>query len=194
MAERTEPTEVARERLRTAVTRVVDVFVSREATAGQLNTWAEISERFASQIEGLAPETVMWGFGSQGVLAVNGVVTLGKVEAPAPQAGDFVKATVRFGSEHQGHAGFAHGGVIAAAFDEIFGMLQPFRDPPIVTAELTVRYLSPLPLHRLVELEARIDEMSGRRVKVSGRASSDGRVYAEAEALFMSVAGGLPAR
>jgi acyl-coenzyme A thioesterase PaaI-like protein len=192
MAQPVAAVEVARERLRAAVSRVVDVFVSRQATPEQLNTWAEVSERFVEALEGRPPETVLWGYGKRGIMSVTGVVVHGKVEVPATSAGDRVAATVTFGQEHEGHPGLAHGGAIAAAFDDLFGMLQLFRNPPIVTSELTIRYLLPVPLRTLVQLEAWVDEVSGRRVKVSGRALRDGRVCNEAEAVFMTVPRGLP--
>jgi acyl-coenzyme A thioesterase PaaI-like protein len=191
MAQPASSVTVARERLRAAVSRVVDVFVSRQATAVELNTWADISEQFAASIEDRPPETVMWGYGSRGVMSAHGVVLPGKVAAPAPQAGDSITATVTFGQEHEGHRGFAHGGAIAAAFDDLFGMLQLFRDPPIVTAELTIRYLVPVPLRTVVQLDARVDDVSGRRVKVSGRATFNEGVCDEAEAVFMTVPRGL---
>jgi acyl-coenzyme A thioesterase PaaI-like protein len=184
-------TGVARERLRAAVSRVLDVFVSRQATPDELNTWAGVSERFAGTLEARPPESVMWGYGSHGLMSVCGVAVRGKVEAPAARSGDGVTATVTFGQEHEGHRGFAHGGAIAAAFDDLFGMLQMFHEPPIVTAELTIQYLLPVPLHSPVQLEARVDEVLGRRVRVSGRASLGGRLCNEAEAVFVATRDGV---
>ena len=48
----------------------------------------------------------------------------------------------------QGWAGVAHGGIIAALLDEVCAYAVMGVSKQVVTAELTVRYLKPVPLGR----------------------------------------------
>jgi acyl-coenzyme A thioesterase PaaI-like protein len=91
---------------------------------------------------------------------------------------------------HQGAPGIAHGGVIAAAFDETLGMLQVFTGELAVTGRLTTTFRRPVPVGTLLCVEARLDGREGRKVWTSGTArlgGADGPVAATAEALFVVV-------
>jgi acyl-coenzyme A thioesterase PaaI-like protein len=102
-------------------------------------------------------------------------------------AGDEAVALVTFGPAFEGAPGFVHGGLVAAAFDQLFGYLQSCRQVPSLTRELTVRYKRPTPFRTELRLEGRWDRSDGRRHYLSARLFAQGDVTAEAEAVFVSL-------
>lgn len=92
---------------------------------------------------------------------------------------------------HQGAPGLAHGGVIAAAFDEALGALQVFLGEPAVTASLQTEFRRPVPTGSVLHLACRVDGRDGRKLWTSGDAhlnAPDGPVAAQATGLFVVVA------
>jgi acyl-coenzyme A thioesterase PaaI-like protein len=90
--------------------------------------------------------------------------------------------------EHQGAAGLIHGGVLAAAFDEVLGAANWLLMAPAVTGRLEVDFRKPVPVGESVEIRARIDSVEGRKVFTSGvGVFADGTTVAEAAGLFIQV-------
>jgi acyl-coenzyme A thioesterase PaaI-like protein len=176
---------VARERLRDAMARVLDIFVAHDGTPEEVAAWADIAEGYAARVENLPPQSVFWGFGIRGVLSVTGMPGIPEARPKMADTGDRVEATVTYGSEHEGHPGLVHGGILATTFDELFGLFQTFSHPPVVTAELTVRFLAPVPVGSTVRFEAEIVEREGRKLRVRGHGSVNGATCVAAEALFV---------
>jgi acyl-coenzyme A thioesterase PaaI-like protein len=107
--------------------------------------------------------------------------------------GEGVTVTSAFTVEdrHQGAPGLAHGGVIAAAFDEALGALQVFLGRPAVTASLTTEFRRPVPTGSVLHLMCRVDGRDGRKMWTSGDAhldAPDGPIVAQATGLFVEVA------
>lgn len=101
-----------------------------------------------------------------------------------------VRGTVTLDEHHQGAPGLAHGGVLAAAFDEALGALQTFYGEPAVTASLTTEYRRPVPIGAVVHLECRVERREGRKLWTSGAGRLDGPngpVAVRAQALFVFV-------
>lgn len=94
---------------------------------------------------------------------------------------------VRFGSAYEGPPGSVHGGIVAAAFDEVLGATQAMSGRPGMTGTLTVRYRSPTPLHTDVRFEAVLDRVEGRKLFCSARLVAGETLCAEAEGIFISV-------
>ncbi|MEU8203344.1 PaaI family thioesterase [Streptosporangium sp. NPDC049046] len=91
---------------------------------------------------------------------------------------------------HQGAPGLAHGGVLAAAMDEVIGMSVWLFQRPYVTARLETDYLAPVPVGTALHLRAWCNGMSGRKayLEAEGRIGSpDGPVAVRAAALFVEV-------
>lgn len=101
--------------------------------------------------------------------------------------GDTVVGRVRFGSAYEGPPGCVHGGYLAAAFDEVLGMVQSMTGNPGMTGTLTVRYRRPTPLHTDLVFEGRLDRVEGRKIFTTGNVKVGDEVSAEAEAVFISV-------
>lgn len=101
--------------------------------------------------------------------------------------GDVVVARVCFGSAYEGPPGCVHGGYIAAAFDEVLGLVQSLTGHPGMTGTLAVRYRRPTPLHVDLVFEGRVERVEGRKIYTSGVARHGDEVTAESEAVFVRV-------
>jgi acyl-coenzyme A thioesterase PaaI-like protein len=98
--------------------------------------------------------------------------------------------TFRVERRHQGAPGLAHGGVLAAVFDEALGALQVYFRAPAVTANLSVDYRKPVPVGSVLHVRARVDGREGRKLMMSGTArldAPDGPLVAAATALYLVV-------
>jgi acyl-coenzyme A thioesterase PaaI-like protein len=98
-----------------------------------------------------------------------------------------VRAEVTFGSAYEGPPGSVHGGLVAAAFDEVMGAAQAITGSPGMTGSLTINYRSPTPLHESLVYEAWTDRIEGRKIFVDATLHAGERLCAEATGLFISV-------
>ena len=64
----------------------------------------------------------------------------------------------------EGPPGHAHGGIIAALFDDATAFLTRLLDETCVASELTVHYRRPVPIGRPLHIEARVTRRDGRRI------------------------------
>jgi uncharacterized protein (TIGR00369 family) len=99
-----------------------------------------------------------------------------------------VKARLSLPPHVNGYKGVAHGGVVAALLDETMGWSATVfgaKHPMYVTAELTVKYLAPIPVGEPVEIVARLVEDAGRVAYAEGEVTCGGRVRARASGKFM---------
>ncbi|MEV5776370.1 PaaI family thioesterase [Streptomyces antimycoticus] len=90
------------------------------------------------------------------------------VEAAGARDGDLRFDVVCARSWHGG-PDVAHGGWIAAVFDDVLAMAALRTEPRLVTKSLAVEYLRPVPVERPLTVLARIDAHHGRRWEVSAR-------------------------
>ncbi|HWC83606.1 MAG TPA: hotdog fold domain-containing protein [Pseudonocardiaceae bacterium] len=91
---------------------------------------------------------------------------------------------------HQGAPGLAHGGLLAAAFDEALGALGALLRVPAVTGKLETDFRKPVPVGSTLHIAAKVDGISGRKIYNSavGRLDApDGPVAVQARALFVTV-------
>lgn len=103
-----------------------------------------------------------------------------------------VTSEVTFGSAYEGPPGCVHGGLVAAAFDEVMGATQALSGNPGMTGTLTVVYRAPTPLRTPLTFRAWIESVEGRKITVRAEldiAAADGPVVrcAEATGVFISV-------
>jgi acyl-coenzyme A thioesterase PaaI-like protein len=98
-----------------------------------------------------------------------------------------VVGRVRFGSAYEGPPGCVHGGYVAAAFDEVLGLAQSLSGQVGMTANLTIRYRRPTPLHTDLRFEGRLQSVNGRKVIATGLLLAGEEPTAEAEGLFITV-------
>lgn len=84
---------------------------------------------------------------------------------------------------HHGYTGVVHGGLVATVLDEAVGKLSVSLGMPAVTAELSVRFLKPVPTARPLRVRGRITEVRNRVLLGEAEATlEDGTLAARAEA------------
>lgn len=89
---------------------------------------------------------------------------------------------------HEGGPGLAHGGVVAATLDDLFGFLLYRTGKPMVTARLEIDYRRPILLDVEYAVAARVESHEKRKVWCTGTLSdADGTLRAEARGLFLQV-------
>jgi acyl-coenzyme A thioesterase PaaI-like protein len=99
-----------------------------------------------------------------------------------------VAGRVMLGVQHEGGPGIAHGGVVAAVLDDLFGFLLYRLGFAMVTARLEIDYRRPIALDVEYGGAARIASREGRKVWCTGELlDGDGAVMAEARGLFLRV-------
>jgi len=108
------------------------------------------------------------------------------LKVDATEAG--VSAVHRFDRRQEGAPGITHGGLVAAAFDDLFGFLLYRVGELAVTRSLTVEYLRPVLLGVDYEFTARVREQAGRRLQVDAWAAQvGGQRVTTAHATFVIV-------
>lgn len=102
--------------------------------------------------------------------------------------GDRVIAEIDFDPRFEGGPGLAHGGAVAAFFDDLMGFVLMAHRSPAVTAKLEMNYLAPIPLGRTIRGEAWLARIEGRKMWVESIGDdARGLRYVEARALFIPV-------
>lgn len=102
--------------------------------------------------------------------------------------GDEVVGEVTLGRAHEGAPGRAHGGIVAALFDDALGYLLTVHGIVAYTGELTVRYLAGTPIGVPLTFRSRIVDRDGRRTTIAGRAVAAAEVVATASGVFVEAA------
>lgn len=101
---------------------------------------------------------------------------------------DRVVAEMAFDPRFEGGPGLAHGGAVAALFDDLLGFVSLMHQQPAVTAKLETNYLRPIPLGVTIRSEAWLSRREGRKLFVEGAGfAGDGTVLVEAAGIFVQV-------
>ena len=111
------------------------------------------------------------------------------LEAHVDTEAGVVRARARFSAAYEGAPGLLHGGILAAAFDELLGMATVFSGGAGMTRDLHVRYLRPTPIGVELSFLGRLDRTEGRRLYVSAEVEASGIRTAEASGVFTAVGG-----
>jgi len=101
--------------------------------------------------------------------------------------GDTAVATTTLGPAFEGAPGRAHGGIIAAILDETMGFVLPLIGDIAYTANLTIDYVAPAPLHTPLTFTAALRDRADRKLWIEARGTSRDGVFVRAEALFLTV-------
>lgn len=90
--------------------------------------------------------------------------------------------------EFTGWRGYLHGGVLAAALDEVMGNVVWKADLRAMTGRLTIRYRQAVKVGEEISLRGRMDKVGARIIRTAAEARRpDGTLVAEAEALYIRV-------
>lgn len=199
MADELSPRRAEMRRLADAGRLVIERMATTDAPHEVIERAAELLEAAARELEGPGKRRSYTGFaesanaGGDPHAHFDHSPIMGIANPIAPptriEAGDdgTVVMHMRFGSAYEGPPASVHGGVLAAAFDEVLGMTQSLSGQPGMTGTLTIKYRRPTPLHRDLRFVGTLDRVSGRKIFASARCYDGDDVTAEAEGLFISV-------
>jgi acyl-coenzyme A thioesterase PaaI-like protein len=109
------------------------------------------------------------------------------MEATLWREGDEAVMEVTLGAAFEGAPGRAHGGVVAALFDEIMGLALSVGGTLAFTGRLAVTYRAPTPLGVLLTSRARLSQRNARKLTITAELHSGDTLLAEAEGLFIAV-------
>jgi acyl-coenzyme A thioesterase PaaI-like protein len=87
----------------------------------------------------------------------------------------------------EGAPGRAHGGIVAAVFDDVTGFVIGKLQEPAFTGELTVRYLAAVPVDEPLEFRARLDGRERRKLFISAEVRTSDAVVATCRAIYITV-------
>lgn len=119
--------------------------------------------------------------------AVAGPANPTSVDIRTRFADDGVEADVTFGPAFEGAPGRAHGGIVAAVFDDLLGAAMARTQSIGFTGRLTVHYRAPVPIETAVRFHLATGLHEGRKLHVHGDARLGDRVLATADALMILV-------
>jgi acyl-coenzyme A thioesterase PaaI-like protein len=119
--------------------------------------------------------------------AVGGASNPTSVDVEVAFEADGVVARVVLRQAFEGAPGRAHGGIVAAAFDDVTGFVIGQLREPAVTGELTVRYLSPVPVNEPLEMRARLESRERRKLFITAEALHGEQVLATCRAIYITV-------
>lgn len=177
--------------------RAIDLLTATPAPAEVLAEVAELMSSVVSKLDGYGSNRRYEGLAEASGLGherahFDWSPLLGASNPLAPPLvldveGEIVVGRGRFGAAYEGPPGCVHGGLVAAAFDEVLGLTQSLSGQVGMTGTLTVKYRRPTPLHTDLRWEGRLEAVSGRKVTTSAIVIAKGEVTAEATGLFVTV-------
>jgi acyl-coenzyme A thioesterase PaaI-like protein len=192
-----EGQRAALHRLAAALRKTIDELMDMAAPEADLLEAAEGAERFAARLEERRSGHTHYGFGetspsgnARAMFDRSPLIGLANPIAPPltmAAVGDHVEGTATFGAAYEGPPGHVHGGIVAAAFDEVLGMVQALTGRPGMTGTLTVRYRRPTPLYKELRFRAQVEKVEGRKIFASSTLHDGETLCAEADGLFVSV-------
>ena len=196
----TEPptgVRAARHRLTAALRRAITLLMEVDAPEEELVAAAAALEAFNQRLDALPHRHRLFGYAETATAGLpdaffDSSPVTGAANPLAPPLAlrrevAVVRGTAVFGSAYEGPPGHVHGGLLAAAFDELLGMAQTLAGQRGMTGTLTVRYRRPTPLGRPLDFAARVDRVEGRKIFVSGILHVADVLCAEAEGVFIAV-------
>ena len=119
--------------------------------------------------------------------AVAGASNPTSVDVEVTYEADEVVARVVLRRAFEGAPGRAHGGIVAAAFDDVTGFVIGQLHEPAFTGELTVRYLAPVPVDEPLEMRARLEGRERRKLFITAEARHGDLIVATCHAIYITV-------
>jgi acyl-coenzyme A thioesterase PaaI-like protein len=191
-------TEEARSAAAAGLRTLIHSFAAHDPDDDELVHLAETANELAGRIDQTRlrdraslmrkrPEgSIMGGLGFED-RAVGGSSNPTSVELEVRFDADDVVADVVLRRAFEGAPGRAHGGIVAAAFDDVTGFVIGKLQEPAFTGELTVRYLAPVPVEQPLEIRARLDGRERRKLFISAEARAGDVVVATCRAIYITV-------
>jgi acyl-coenzyme A thioesterase PaaI-like protein len=192
------PTEQARTEAAAAMRDLIHTFAAHEPDDDELAALAQATRELAERI-GATPlrdrlslmhrRPEGWPGGGLGFedRAVGGHANPTGLELAVRPENDEVVADVVLRRAFEGAPGRAHGGLVAAAFDDVTGFIIGGLKEPAFTGELTVRYLAPVPVEAPLEIRARLDGRERRKLFLSADMRAGETLVATCRAIYITV-------
>jgi len=187
----------AMHRLANAVRETIALLAETEADDSSLVAAAAALEAYNADLARFPRDRSLWGYAEtsnagdpRGMFDSSPIIGMANPLAPplSPRlVGDRVEATATFGTAYEGPPASVHGGIIAAAFDEVLGMVQSTTGHGGMTGTLTIKYRHPTPLHRELHFLGWVERVEGRKIFARGTLHAGDVLCAEAEGIFISV-------
>jgi acyl-coenzyme A thioesterase PaaI-like protein len=98
-----------------------------------------------------------------------------------------VVARFSLGRAFEGAPARAHGGIVAAVFDDVTGYIIGRLREPAFTGELTVRYERPVPIETPLEMRARLVDRERRKLFITAECRDRDTVVATCKATYITV-------
>lgn len=97
-----------------------------------------------------------------------------------------VESTIVMDIRHQGPLGFVHGGASAALMDEALGLSIWYAGVQVVTVNLNITYLKPVPLGKQVHIRGAMSGRENQRIYAEGKiVLPDGQVAVTAKGIYV---------
>ncbi len=103
------------------------------------------------------------------------------------QSDGMVRAEFVPGEWHEGWEGVVHGGILAAALDEVMAYALYYQGIKGLTARMETRYRAPVERGDRLLIEARVVNSNRRLIDVEGTIRRDGQIVASATIRFMTM-------
>lgn len=199
------PLQVSAGRLRAAdaLRRLGHAMVAHDAAEADLQELAELADRLRTRIEATPGRQRPIGAMKQAQFSgtpgsvepldhfpdcvVSGKANPLGIAIRVVREGDEAVARVTLGPAFEGAPGRAHGGIVAAVFDDTLGYVLLMERTPAYTGRLSITYRAPTPVNEPLEFRARLARRQGRKLEIVGHARHGDTVVAEAEGMFIAV-------
>ena len=184
---------------------LIHAFAAHDPDDAELGVIASVATSLTERLDGAAPRDRMAlmraaiGTGSSPSFpemtagsgfsdrAVGGGTNPTSVDVDVRFEGDEVIATIVLRRAFEGAPGRAHGGIVAAAFDDVTGFVIGVLREPAFTGELTVRYVKPVPVDQPLELRARLRGRERRKLFIEAEAHHGDELVATCKAIYITV-------
>jgi len=163
-----------------ALTSDAETHVAALATAARRDRMALMRAAGANAF----PNSTSAGFSDR---AVAGLTNPTSVDIEVRFEGDEVVAQVVLRKVFEGAPGRAHGGIVAAAFDDVTGFVIGSLREPAFTGELSVRYVAPVPVEKVLEMRARLESRERRKLFITAEARDGDQIVATCKATYITV-------
>ncbi len=195
------PAETARIAFADEMRRGLHLAVGGDPTAEQFNSaTAAIAAAFDGLADAPRRSKAVHRFTEQGELAVpadgeefdnsldrpvSGLGNPWSVPLRVFRDGDNAVTTVFLDDGYEGAPGRAHGGLVSAIYDDLFGFLTVLHRGMAFTASLSINYRAATPVRHPATFTAWIEQVDGRKIHMAGECHVDGELVTEATALFI---------
>lgn len=187
-----DPAWLARRQLGDAARRLADRCVDAEPDVASLERAVEhVEAALAVLTPGETPAQAYASgrFHQRPAVFLDRSAMFGHCNPVAPPMGlrweeEVARCTMAFGLRHGGAPGIVHGGLIAAALDQVSGYCATMAGRSGLTIRLNTRYRRAVPVGLELEFDARVVEQTERATEIHARCVAADVVYAESTGTF----------